>query len=327
MHSASTPTRCVHPEPDPQALGTDGLVHRSLNAMGCRFELILDPTGSPHDRYGAEAIADELTELIQDWHDRLSIFSPTSEVSRINEARVGKPVRVGQDLFELIRLCHQLCEETDGAFNIAAGTLMHAHGFRDTGVSQPVAVQLNLRDCYVLDTDSMSITRLDDRLSLDFGAIAKGFVLDLIADELRAYEIKHAFIHGGSSSILGFGSQVNAQPWRVRVSDAPAQINASLRSSSLGVSEIAGRRNERDEGHIMDPESGRPARSSVSRVACTHPSAAVADAYATALTVRPGLIDRLHEHGSSIAMFSDQPEQDRVLMRDRLGVFTNPIAN
>ena len=77
----------------------------------------------------------------------------------------------------------------------------------------------------------------------------------------------------------------------------------------------------------MDPESGRPAQSSVSRVACTHPSAAVADAYATALSVRPGLIDRLHEHGSSIAMFSDQPEQDRVLMRDRLGVFTNPIAN
>lgn len=61
---------------------TKGLVHRSLHAMGCRFELILDPADSPHDRFGVEAIADELVELIQDWHDRLSVFTPTSKIGR-----------------------------------------------------------------------------------------------------------------------------------------------------------------------------------------------------------------------------------------------------
>lgn len=48
--------------------------------MGCRFELILDPADSPHDRFGVEAIADELVELIQDWHDRLSVFTDRKSV-------------------------------------------------------------------------------------------------------------------------------------------------------------------------------------------------------------------------------------------------------
>lgn len=294
--------------------------------MGCRFELILDSADSPHDRFSLEAIADELTELIRDWHDRLTIFSPTSIASRINASPAGVPVRVDRDLFELLRLCDLICDETDGAFNIAAGTLMHLHGFRGQQEDTARAPAFDLRHAFTLDNDTLSVTRNDDRVSLDFGAIAKGFVLDLIAEELRGYEIRHAFVHGGSSSVLGFGLQDETNPWRVRISDDPC-LNVQLRSTSLGVSEHSGRLNARQDGHIMDPSTGRPARNSIIRVACTHPSAAIADAYSTALSVRPGLIDRLHEHGCSIAMFTNSPEPESACMRDRLGVFTNPISN
>lgn len=294
--------------------------------MGCRFELILDTADSPHDRFSIEAIADELVELIHDWHDRLSIFSPTSIASRINAAPAGVPVRVDRDLFELLRLCELICEETDGAFNIAAGTLMRMHGFRGEPEQALLPGQIDLRHGFTLDNESLSITRNDERVSLDFGAIAKGFVLDLIAEELRGYEIRHAFVHGGSSSILGFGLQDETNPWRVRVSDQPC-LNVQLRSTSLGVSEHSGRHNAQHDGHIMDPRTGEPARNAIVRVACTHPSAAIADAYSTALSVRPELIDRLHEHGCSIAMFTSSSEPESACLRDRLGVFTNPISN
>ena len=294
--------------------------------MGCRFELILDPKDSAHDRFSVEAIADELIELIQDWHDRLSVFSATSIATRINTAPVGVPVRVDRDLFELLRLCDLICEETDGAFNIAAGTLMRMHGFRDRDALERSGDDLDLLNAFTLDKDSMSITRNDARVSLDFGAIAKGFVLDLIADELRGYGIQHAFIHGGTSSVLGFGDQGESVPWRVRVSEQ-AGFTVSLRSTSLGISEHAGRLNNRDESHIMDPTTGKPAQQEVECVVCTHPSAAIADAYATALSVHPDLIDRLHEHGCSIAMFSKHTEPQSACVRDRLGVFTNPISN
>ncbi len=305
---------------------TDDLIHRSLHAMGCRFELILDPTDSPHDWYCVEAIADELVELIQDWHDRLSVFNPTSVVSRVNATPAAVPVRVDRDLFELLRLCDSLCKETDGAFNIAAGTLMHLHGFRDRSELNDLSQLPDLREAYMLNTESLTITRNHDDIVIDFGAIAKGFVLDLISDELREYGIRHAFIHGGSSSVLGFGNQDESHPWRVLVSDTP-DLHAKLSSISLGISEHTGRINADNLGHIMDPRTGMPAKNQVQRVVCTHPSAAIADAYSTALSVRPDLIDQLHEHGCSIAIISAIAERDHACIRDRLGVFSEPNSN
>ncbi|MFG0313827.1 MAG: FAD:protein FMN transferase [Phycisphaerales bacterium] len=294
--------------------------------MGCRFELILDPADSPHDRFGVEAIADELVELIQDWHNRLSVFTPNSIVSRINSAQAGVPVRVDRDLFELLRLCDSLCAETEGAFNIAAGTLMHVHGFREQSDQQGQQPPIDLRRAFTLDAQSMTVTRNHPRVSLDFGAVAKGFVLDLLTHELREYGIQHAFIHGGSSSVLGFGNQDKAHPWRVHVSDTP-DLQACLSSISLGISEHSGRVNAENRGHIMDPRTGEPADNQVERVVCTHPSAAIADAYSTALSVRPDLIDRLHEHGCSIAILTSSTDPEKACIRDRLGVFTNPISN
>ncbi len=326
MHSTSIPTRCVRPRPDPQPLRTNELVHRSLNAMGCRFELILDPKDSPHDRFSTEAIADEFVDLIHDWHDRLTVFTSTSIVSRINVAPVGIPMRVDRDLFELLRLCERICEETEGAFNIAVGTLMRMHGFREKSDIDDAQPPLNLHQAFTLNKENMTITRHDERIMLDFGAIAKGFVLDLIAHELREYQIKHAFIHGGSSSVLGFGNQDDMHPWRVLISDTP-NLHAQLDSISLAISEHTGRVNAENLGHIMDPRTGQPAESHVERVACTHPSAAIADAYATALSVRPDLIDRLHEHGCSIAIVTTNVEPKPACIRDRLGVFSNPISN
>lgn len=305
---------------------TEDLVHRSLDAMGCRFELILDPTDSPHDLYGVEAIADELVELIQDWHDRLSVFISTSVVSRINATPPGVPVRVDQDLFELLRLCDSLRKETNDAFNIASGTLMHLHGFRDRTGLEDLRQLPDLRDACTLNTKDLTITRNHEHVVIDFGAIAKGFVLDLISDELREYGIRHAFIHGGSSSVLGFGNQNESRPWRVLVSDTP-DLHARLNSISLGISEHSGRVNADNRGHIMDPQTGLPAENLVRRVVCTHPSAAIADAYSTALSVRPDLIDQLHEHGCSIAIISTIAERDHACIRDRLGVFSDPTSN
>lgn len=325
MHSASIPTKCAPPRSDAPVGGEEpGFVLRSFQAMGCRFEFMLDPRESGLDRSDTEAIADELVELVLDWHDRLTVFSPVSIISRINLAPPGQPVRVDPDLFELLRLCENLRCETAGAFNIAAGTLMHAHGFRGSdGAATPD--DLDLDDAVCLDPDTLCITRNDPRVSLDLGAIAKGHVLDLIGRELRHYGIAHAFIHGGTSSSIAMGQRAPANPWRVRLNEAPV-FDALLRGvTGLGISEITGRSLTDDSGvsrgHIMDPRTNRPAEHGVARVACTHPSAAIADAYSTALNVRPDLLDTLHEHGCSIVLFPTDTKSHAPLVRDRLGVF------
>ncbi len=304
--------------------GADTLFRRSLSAMGCRFEFLLNPRGSVHDRYSVEAIADELVELVQDWHNRLSVFLPGSMASQINRQPAGQPLALDQDLFELMCLCDSLRTETQGAFNIAAGTLMHAHGFR-SGSSALRLDSLDLDHAITLDGSQKTVVRNDDRVTIDFGAIAKGFVLDLLRREISDYGIEHAFVHGGTSSCFAIGHDESQQPWRVRVCQS-TKLDACISNFGFGVSEIDARTAESPQGgcvgHIMDIRTMAPTRSTVSRVACAHPSAAIADAYSTALNIRPDLIDTLHEHGCSIAMFELEANNPVPIIRDRLGVFS-----
>lgn len=287
---------------------------------------MLDPRDSVHDRSSTEAIADELVELVLDWHQRLSVFSPASLISRINRTPPGQAMRVDPDLFDLLRLCENLRSETEGAFNIAAGTLMHTHGFRDARNQDCTdGLDLDLDKAVSLDPDTLSVVRNDAQVSIDLGAIAKGYVLDLIGLELRHYGIEHAFIHGGTSSAIAMGQRTPTDPWSVRLHEAPV-FDAQLRGvMGLGISDITGRvvhaGADASLGHIMDPRTNRPAATEIARAACTHPSAAIADAYSTALNVRPDLTDTLHEHGCSIVLFPTDTQSHAPTVRDRLGVF------
>lgn len=291
--------------------------------MGCRFEVLIDVERSPYDAFSCGAVIEEIGELICDWHDRLTVFSPASVTSRINAHPAHAPVAVDVEMFELLRLCEALREQTLGAFNIAAGTLMHAHGFRGNGPDRTSLRDLDLAHAITLDDSAMSVTRNDPRVALDFGAIGKGFVLDLIASELRGHGIEHAFVHGGTSSAIGLGSEAASCGWVVRVGESPV-CDVRLSGSALGVSEISGRTlGDGETGHVMDPGSGAPASVGVARIACVHPSAAVADAYSTALNVKPELAGSLQEHGCSVVIFPSSshpssPHSARVF--DRVGV-------
>lgn len=307
--------------------GAETLVSRSLNAMGCRFEFLLSPCSSTQSRFGVEAIADEMVDLVLDWHNRLTVFSPASIVSIINRQPVGEPVAVDRDLFDLLRLSETLRIETHGAFNIAAGTLMQAYGFRGSDLHSPVE-SLDLDHAITLNPADSTITRNGPRVSIDFGAIAKGFVLDLIRRELISYGIEHAFIHGGTSSAIALGQSDAQHPWRVRVSQRPG-LDAQIGTMAIGVSEIGARETDdpvhETRAHIMDTRTNTPAQCQIERVVCAHPSAAIADAYSTALNVRPDLIDTLHEHGCSIAVFAPESARTEPIIRDRLGIFSTSL--
>lgn len=293
--------------------------------MGCRFEFLLHARGSYQNQYAVEAIGDEVVDLVMDWHNRLSIFSTTSIVSIINRQPPGQPIAVDRDLFDLFRLSETMRVETRGAFNIAAGTLMHAHGLRSAPADMALDA-LDLDSALTLDPAHLTITRSDARVLIDFGAIAKGFVLDLIRDELHHYGVEHAFIHGGTSSAIALGRMSDTTPWQVRVSQNP-QLDARPGNMALGISEIAARVTQtpthQSIGHIMDTRTNAPAQSTIDRVVCAHPSAAIADAYSTAINVRPDLIDTLHEHGCSIAVFATKSSCTDPVLRDRLGIFSS----
>ncbi len=318
MHSPSIQAPCVLQDPDKHRALEDRYACLAFDAMGCRFEFLLGIQSNRLSRCDTQAIAEEMRDIVLDWHHRLSIFDQTSDTSQINRAPANTPIVLDDDMYSLIALCDRLRIQTGGAFNIAAGTLMHAHGFRGTNSKHAHSLQgIDLEKAFTLDHDLRSITKSNNLISLDFGAIAKGFVLDLIRDELQELGVQNAFVHGGTSSILAMGTNQDGRPWMMNAGDGyPVPLN----NLSAGVSENNSQSRSHNAqliGHVMDPNTNTPSNNSISSVVCIHPNAAAADAYSTALCVNPSLIDQLPSDPCTLMAFdSSAPPQ----IRDPLGV-------
>ncbi len=318
MHLPSIQAPCVHQNPDDCQGITDQYTCLGFEAMGCRFELLIDPGSSGLGHCDSLGIAEEMRALVQDWHQRLSIFEAGSIASQINRTMAGAEFHLDDDMYRLCTLCEQIRCKTNGAFNIAAGTLMHAHGFRSSQADHDASLDgLDLNHAFTLDSQNQSITKTDDRVMLDFGAIAKGFALDLIRIELEEHGVYNAFIHGGTSSILALGKDHRGYPWPTRVG---ADYTINLPSLAVGVSENLSqsvRHSEQRFGHVMNPLKNRPAMNSITQVVCIHPSAAAADAYSTACCASPALIAQLYSDPCTLIAFDSSPNP---VIHDPLGV-------
>ena len=309
MHSTLTQAPCVHQDPEICRVIDSRYACLGFDAMGSRFEFLIDSAGAGLRGYDTRAIAEELRELVLDWHQRLSIFDPTSIASIINRTAAGSPVFLDAEMYALCALCDQLRVRTRGAFNIAAGTLMHAHGFRDSPMtSYGVNLEtLDLEHAIVLDHQRQTVLKTDDRISIDFGGIAKGFVLDLIRLELEEYGVVNAFIHGGTSSIIAIGQNHNGIPWTTGIGDGH---RLALSGHAVGVSETRSQTQARGPdsiGHVMDPTTGQPVHNSITQIVCVHSNGTAADAYSTACCVNPSLIDDLCADPCTLIAFDSSP--------------------
>lgn len=268
-------------------MGLTEPVLRAFEAMGTRFECVLAAFGRPVAPTEAVSIAEEVQHLVLDWHRRLSLFERGSEVSAINARASDAPVRVGPDLFSLIARCVDANASTGGAFDIAVGGLMTAHGFRDPPAFDAVWGSGLIR----LDEARSTIRFVIPGIGIDLGGVAKGFVLDLARSELRELGVTSALVHGGTSSVVSVGAQPDGRPWRVRLTDDPDAPVVELTDTAMSFSDASGR-TVGGHAHIMDPRTGHAAPTD--RAACVvGPFAETCEAWSTALVVEPSLAGTL----------------------------------
>ena len=229
------------------------------------------------------------------WFDEVeqacSRFDPASELSVLCET-VDTAVQVSPILFETTRVALAVAAESDGAFDPTIGRTMHARGFnRDhrTGAvlaTGPAAdtVRATYRDVH-LDEHNRTIM-LSSPLTLDLGAVAKGFAVDLAARELRAqWGFANFAIDAGGDLYLA-GCRADNAWWSVGIRNPRMDdhILDTVRVSDAAVCTSGDyeRRSPRDgSSHILDARTHGP-RGDVASVTVIAPTAIIADALATA---------------------------------------------
>jgi FAD:protein FMN transferase len=282
----------------------------ACQAMATRFELVLCGDDPAHLR----AAGEEALREIQRLEAKLSLFQPTSEVAHLNARAAGQPVRVGAELFELLRRAAALSVETQGAFDVTVAPLMRCWGFvRGTGCLPDPQALAAARDCVgtdkvVLDGVAQTVRFTRPGVMIDLGSIGKGFALEQAAALLQENGVTRALLHGGTSTVCALGSPPDAGAWTVGIAH-PAQAAAPLipaphqpadsaatpeiiatvplLNESLSVSAVWGRSFEhagRVFGHVLDPRTGGPTEGAA-LAAVVLPSATDTDALSTALLV------------------------------------------
>lgn len=280
------------------------MVALALEAMATRFELVLDGD----DPVRLRAAGEEALREIERAEAQLSRYRTSSDVSWINAAAGGQPVRVDPRVHALLRQCASLTKLTDGAFDVTVGPLMVAWGFTAGGRgARPGKARLEEARELVgmssveLDAASGTVRLPRAGMQIDLGAVGKGWALDRAITVLQELGVRRALLHGGTSSVHVIGTPPDRAFWPVawrRPGSAMRTVRLAPAVPALSVSAPHGkafRAGGRLRGHVLDPRSGQPTQTAPS--ACVSgPSSTWCDALSTAMLVGgDGLRRRLRE--------------------------------
>ncbi len=216
-----------------------------------------------------------------------SRFDETSELRQLS-LHVGKPVHVSDILFEVLRFSLAVAEETDGLFDPTLGRILSAHGFRHhylTGqeVVDEVASpgEASYRDV-VMDEMEKTVT-LTRPLTLDLGAVAKGFALDLAAAQLKAFE-GYVIDAGGDVALGGQGPADGLWTVGIRNPVKTNEVLCVLRATDTFICTSGGyeRKSQTnpDSHHLILPTSGTSPTGVLSTTVMA-PYGMLADAFST----------------------------------------------
>lgn len=225
----------------------------------------------------------EAFRLIDRLEELLSRYRETSEVCAIGQLAPGESLVLHADTFRCLELALEMAELTGGAFDPALGAAV------DRQRSGSLDTELPVRGRLLLDPSGRSVTCDAAPVSLDLGAIGKGFALDLAAELLAEWDLGPCLLVGGGSSILAVGnasgnageavtaaSRSAAHPWEVTLT---SDSSVRLMRGSVGCSGLAVK-----GSHILDPRTGTPAQTPA-RAWALAANAAVSDALSTAFMV------------------------------------------
>lgn len=263
-----------------------------VKLMGTRFEItvVAKDANIGHD-YINIAI-NEITRI----EKLISSWDADSETSKINNAAGKNPIKVSQELFDLIDRCLQLSKLTDGAFDISYASMDRIWKFDGSMKTMPSdeAIQKSVSKVgyqhIILNKKDVSVFLKLPGMKIGFGAIGKGYA----ADSAKALLIENGVASGiinASGDMNTWGKQPNGSEWKVALTNPidknkgfgllPVVNKAVVTSGNYEKYVIF---NGKRYSHIIDPRTGYPS-SGILSVTVFAQKAELADALATSVFV------------------------------------------
>lgn len=233
--------------------------------MGTLFTITLYAPQEATAREASDAAFARIATLEQMMTD----YNPESELMQLCQKVAGRPVRVSDELFEVLQRSQRLAELTDGAFDVTIGPVVRLwRRARRTETLPSPQMLARARESVgwrklKLDQQHKTVTLTAPNMQLDLGGIAKGYAANQALEILNSRGLSRALVAASGDIAIG-DPPPGKRGWSIGVGaldrgQSGLVRNLLLRNAAVSTSgdteqfvEIEGRR----YSHIVDPRTG-----------------------------------------------------------------------
>ena len=260
--------------------------------LGSPFEITIVATDSIQGNEFATMAINEvkrIENLISDW-------IPTTQISKVNQNAGIQPVKVDNEVYELVERAIKVSKLTNGAFDISYASMDKICKFDGSMKTMPTeeAIKKSVEKVgyhnIILNPKDTTLFLKNVGMKLGLGGIGQGYIADKIKTLLQSKGCISGIINV-SGDINTWGKQLDGNPWTIGIVN-PMNKNKVFATFPLDDSavETSGSYekfvsfNGKRYSHIIDPRTGYPAQGIVS-ISVFAKQTEIADALATGVFV------------------------------------------
>lgn len=265
---------------------------KKQSLLGSPFEITVVAKDSVQGNLFSDlAIAEvkRIENLISDW-------IPTTQISKVNQNAGIQPVKVDQEVYDLVERAIKISKLTSGAFDISYASMDKIWKFDGSMKEMPTPEEIRKSvekvgyQNIILNSKDTTIFLKNKGMKLGLGGIGQGYIADKIKVLLQEKGCVSGLVNV-SGDINTWGKQPNGNTWTVGIVN-PMNKNKVFATFPLDDSavETSGSYekyvtfNGKRYSHIIDPRTGYPATGIIS-VSVFAKQTELADALATGIFV------------------------------------------
>lgn len=180
---------------------------------------------------GYAQIAEERLRTLHQLYDKYNEYPGLNNIKTINDNAGLMPVETEEEIIDLLLFAKEWYDKTGGQVNIALGSVLNIwHNYRQHGLLNPGNAQLpsyeELQEAaiytdlnkVIVNEENKTVFLQEKEMSLDVGAVAKGYATEVTARELEEQGVTSMIISsGGNVRLIGQPLAKNKNRWGVAI--------------------------------------------------------------------------------------------------------------